>query len=76
MTTSRIIIDPKIMMGKPVVKGTRITVEILLRKLSQGLSSKEIIKEYPNLSEDDIRAVLEYAASAVQNEEIHFISKG
>ncbi len=73
MTTSRINIDPKIMMGKPVIKGTRITVEMLLRKLSQGLTAKEIIKNYPVISEEDIKAALEYAASTVQNEQIHFI---
>ncbi len=75
MTTSRINIDPKIMMGKPVIKGTRITVEMLLRKLSQGLAVKEIIKDYPAISEEDIKAALEYAASTIQNEQIHFISK-
>ncbi len=56
MTTSRINIDPKIMMGKPVIKGTRITVEILLRKLSQGLTTKEIIKDYTAISKEDIKA--------------------
>lgn len=76
MVTSKITVDPKIMMGKPVISGTRVTVELLLKKLSQGLTPKEIIKEYPHLTEDDIKAALEYAASAIQNEEIHFISKG
>jgi uncharacterized protein (DUF433 family) len=75
MVTSRIVIDPRIMMGKPVIRGTRITVEILLKKLSEGLSQEEIMKEYPRLKAADIKAALGYAASTIQNEEIHFVSK-
>lgn len=76
MVTSRIVVDSKVMMGKPVVKGTRITVEILLRKLSEGLSQKELLREYPSLKADDIKAALNYAASTIHGEEIHFVSKG
>jgi uncharacterized protein (DUF433 family) len=76
VVASRIEVNPKIMMGKPVIKGTRITVEIILRKLSQGYSPKDVIAEYPDISEEDINAALEYAASAINNEEIHFVSKG
>lgn len=65
MTTRRITVDPKIMLGKPVIRGTRITVEAVLKKLSQKLSAQEIIKEYPGLTEGDILAALRYAASVV-----------
>ncbi|MDP2599316.1 MAG: DUF433 domain-containing protein [Deltaproteobacteria bacterium] len=63
-------INPKIMMGKPVIKGTRITVEILLRKLAQNLSPQDILNDYPQLTTDDIKAAVDYAASTLQNEEI------
>lgn len=75
MTATKIILDPKIMMGKPVIKGTRITVETLLRKLAQKVSTRDIIKEYPSLSEEDIKEALRYAASTVQFEEIYQVSK-
>ncbi len=65
MKKLRITVDPKIMLGKPVIRGTRITVEAVLRKLSQKLSVQEIIKEYPGLTEEDILAALHYAAAAV-----------
>ena len=58
----RVIVNPKVMGGKPIVKGTRITVEQVLKLLAQGLSSKEILKDYPHLAEEDISAVLLYVA--------------
>jgi len=61
----RIIINPEIMLGKPVIKGTRITVEIILRKLAEGMTIEEIIKSYPQLTKEDILAVLEYAADVI-----------
>ena len=69
----RIAVNPKIMGGKPVVKGTRITVEQLLKLLAQGLSSDEILKDYPHLTRDDISAVLLYAAK-VAGEEVYPIN--
>lgn len=66
----RIIADPKIMVGKPVVRGTRITVELLLRKLAQNLSVTEILHEYPQLVEADLQAAIDYAATVIQNEAI------
>lgn len=59
---SRISIDPKVMAGKPVIRGTRIPVEIIVRMLAQGIPEQEILKEYPRLKTDDIRAALAYAA--------------
>ena len=54
----RIVVNPKIMGGKPIVLGTRITVEQVLKLLAQGLSVKDILKDYPHLTKDDISAVL------------------
>lgn len=76
MVPSRIIINPKVMMGKPVIKGTRITVEILLKKLAQNLSPQDIIKDYPRLTEEDIKAAVDYAASSLHEESIYPISRG
>jgi uncharacterized protein (DUF433 family) len=53
------------MLGKPVIRGTRIPVEILLRKLARGIETRQILSDYPTLKEDDIRATLEYAADAL-----------
>lgn len=68
----RIETNPNIMLGKPVIKGTRITVEIILRKLSQNISVEEILKDYPKLSKEDIQAAIAYAAKAISTDE--FIS--
>jgi len=70
----RIVVNPKIMRGKPLVKGTRITVEQVLKLLAQGLSPNEILKDYPHLKKDDITAVLLYAAKVAGEEEIYPIT--
>jgi len=67
----RIEINPKVMLGKPVIRGTRIPVEIVLRKLSQNISVEEILQDYPRLTREDIQAVLSYAAESVSGEEVH-----
>ncbi len=69
----RIEINPDIMMGKPVIKGTRITVEIILRKLSQGISIEEILADYPRLTREDIYVALSYAAEALSTEELSIL---
>ncbi len=61
--------NPDVMMGKPVIKGTRITVELIMRKLAGGFSIDDLIKSYPHLSEKQIMATLEYAADLIANEE-------
>ena len=66
---NRIETNPKIMFGKPVVKGTRLTVEIILEKLAYGETEDEILKEYPFLKKDDIKAALLYAAKTISLEE-------
>jgi len=67
----RIVIDPKVMVGKPVINGTRITVEYVLTLLAQGLTVEEILKDYPHLARDDIAAVLLYAAKVTGREEVY-----
>lgn len=64
-----IVIDPAVMLGKPVVQGTRITVELILRKLSEGLTVAEILDAHPSLTQDGIQAALAYAADTVAHEE-------
>ena len=66
----RIEMNPKVMLGKPVIKGTRIPVELLVRMVAQGLSETEILAEYPRLELADIRAALSYAAMVVAQEDI------
>ncbi|MBO3840563.1 MAG: DUF433 domain-containing protein [Thermoproteota archaeon] len=67
----RIVVDPKIMVGKPVIRGTRITVEHILRLLSQGLTFEEILEDYPHLTREDIAAALLYAAKITGMEEVY-----
>jgi uncharacterized protein (DUF433 family) len=62
--------DPDIMLGKPIIKGTRITVELLLRKLSEGMSIDELLKAYPHLQKEDILAAFSYSADVISGEEI------
>jgi len=66
----RIEVNPEIMFGKPVIKGTRVTVEAILRKLSQNISADEILEDYPHLKLRDVQAALEYAAEALGTEEV------
>jgi uncharacterized protein (DUF433 family) len=66
---SRIVIDPTIMLGKPTIKGTRITVELILNLLSEGAAISDIIDMYPHISKEDIKAALQYASSLVTHEE-------
>ena len=54
----RVEVNPKIMMGKPVIRGTRIPVELLVRKISEGASEKELLNAYPKLQKEDIKAAL------------------
>jgi uncharacterized protein (DUF433 family) len=61
----RIHVDPKIMVGKPVIKGTRITVEHIMNELAVGMPVAEILNQYPRLTEEDIRAACAFAAVSV-----------
>jgi uncharacterized protein (DUF433 family) len=69
--TNRIQIDPSVMLGKPVIRNTRIPVELLLHKLSEGATTADILDAYPRLTEDDIRACLAYAADTISRETVY-----
>ncbi len=64
----RIVLDPAVLAGKPVVKGTRLSVAFVLDLLAQGWSEQEILDQYPNLSRDNIRACLAYTGDLVREE--------
>ncbi len=70
MMTNRIEINPDVMMGKPVIRGTRIPVELILRKLSEGATEDDLLDAYPRLTPSDIRAALAYAADTLAHETI------
>jgi len=67
--TDRIEINPKVMMGKPVIRGTRIPVELILRKLSEGAKERELLEAYPRLTKEDIQAAIRYAADTLAHED-------
>jgi len=66
----KIIVNPDIMLGKPVIKGTRIPVELILRKLSEGMPIEELLEAYPHLTKEDILAALSYSADVISREEL------
>jgi len=65
----RIVTDPEIMLGKPIIKGTRITVEFILKNLSEGATKEQLLEDYPHLTEEDILSVLAYSADLVASKE-------
>ena len=71
MINKRIETNQGTMAGKPVIKGTRITVELVLRQLAQGLTQEEILANYPHLRAADIQAAIEYAAELVEKESVY-----
>jgi uncharacterized protein (DUF433 family) len=74
MTTNRIQINPAVVMGKPVIQGTRITVELILHKLAEGATDGELLEDYPHLAPEDIRAAIAYGAASVAHEEVVLLS--
>jgi uncharacterized protein (DUF433 family) len=70
MAPPRISSDPAVMMGKPCIKGTRVTVELILRKLGAGRSFADLLEAYPQLTEDDLRAALAFAADYMEQETV------
>jgi len=71
---NRIEINPSVLGGKPVIRNTRIGVELLLRKLAEGATIAELLDAYPQLTEDDVRASLAYAADTIANEEVYSLN--
>jgi uncharacterized protein (DUF433 family) len=67
---SRITIDPKVLAGKPVIRGTRMSVEFILGLLANGWTIEEILENYPQLKKEDVIAALKYAAEVLKSENI------
>ena len=76
LLADRIEMNPDVMLGKPVVRGTRVTVELILRKLSEGASEADLLDAYPRLAREDIQAALAYAADSLAHESIVLPSAG
>jgi uncharacterized protein (DUF433 family) len=68
-----IVVDPKVLVGKPIIKGTRIAVEFVVDLLARGWTVEEILKEYDHLTREDIRACLAYASELLKTERIYLI---
>ncbi len=66
----RIIVNPEILVGKPVVRGTRIPVELMLKRLARDLDAETLLRAYPRLTREDIKACLAYAHALVEGEEV------
>jgi len=72
----KIEINPNIMLGKPVIRGTRIPIELIIRKLGEGATVEDLLDAYPNLTKKDIQEALAYAADVLGNEEIILLEAG
>jgi len=70
-TRPRIVSDPKVLLGKPCIAGTRISVEHILRELAAGATVAELVKDHPGLSAEAVQAALEFAAQAVEHERVY-----
>lgn len=71
-----IVSDPSVMMGKPVIAGTRITVELILEKIAAGETVQQILSAHPRLTEEAIRAAIAFAAEALKADVVYPIAKG
>jgi len=71
LTDVRIVTNPDVMMGKPVVEGTRITVELILEKLSFGESVEQIVDAHPTLSREGVLAALKYAVDVLRSDVVY-----
>ncbi|BAS28101.1 DUF433 domain-containing protein [Limnochorda pilosa] len=71
----RIVVDPTILVGKPVIKGTRIAVEFVIDLLANGWSENDILTNYPGLAPEDVRACLAYASEALREEHVYPIGR-
>jgi len=68
-------VDADILTGKPIIKGTRVPVDIILKKMSQNISIDDILSDYPNLRREHIQEAIAYAHSLISNEEIYSLTK-
>ena len=76
MDTKLIVSNPSIMMGKPVIAGTRISVELILEKLAAGETIEQLLEEYPRLTEEGVRAALLFASQALRADVVYPIHEG
>jgi uncharacterized protein (DUF433 family) len=72
----RIVVDPAILTGKPVIKGTRLAVEFVLELLAEGWTREEIERNYPSLTGEDLQAALHYAAEMLKRERVYPLAVG
>lgn len=72
---NRIVIDPEVMTGKPVIKGTRMTVELILRQLAEGEEIEDILEKYPHIEKEDVFAAIAYAGDLVEEEGVYPLKK-
>jgi uncharacterized protein (DUF433 family) len=70
---NRITVDPKVLVGKPVIKGTRIAVEFVVDLLGRGWTAEQILREYDHLSPKDIQACLAYASDVLKSERVYLL---
>ncbi|MBI5192586.1 MAG: DUF433 domain-containing protein [Nitrospirae bacterium] len=75
MRTKLIVSDPKIMMGKPVIAGTRITVELILEKLAAGETVEQILESHPRLTKDGIQAAMAFAAEVLKGDLVYPVAE-
>lgn len=73
---SRVTAEPKIFGGKPIIRGMRISVELILSLLAQGATAETILRDYPDLEPDDIRACLAYAHAVIARDRLDFVRVG
>jgi uncharacterized protein (DUF433 family) len=69
----RVVLDPSVMIGKPVIKGTRMPVDLIVEKIAIGESMLQLLDDYPFLKEDDLRAALLYSARSLSREEVYAV---
>ena len=67
----RVIIDPSILMGKPVIRGTRISVELVIDLLARGYTKEQILEQYDHLTAEDVQACLAYASESLRSERVY-----
>ncbi len=72
----RITVDPKVLVGKPVIKGTRLAVEFIIELLANGWTRQQILDNYPGLTDEDISACLHYASNTLKSERVYLIPSG
>ena len=71
----RIVINPKVMLGKPIIRGTRITVEHIMRELATGITAAELVDMHPHISLEDVQAACAYAAARLGEERVLFVAE-